>query len=319
MKVICKSENQNSKGVTYMNIGKYAELLGQLFEPAYIVDSQRTILFWNNAAEKMTGYKASTVFRQKCCDNIMMHINDKGEKLCMKQCPLVQVINENEKKEIEFYLQHQDGHRIPVEARFIPISNDDGVVIGAIEVFTKKEQVDESSKPSIIKELIKAAYIDSITNLPNKEYMTNKIKKLLHESVEKPSEVSLGLLAIEVQNLRDFNNLGGTAAGNSLLKVIAQTLSANVEMEAGSFVCKWYGGLFVVIMNSNKISTLANWANKLKILLENSNVQGYEEEMIKLAVGGIATQPGENTTEVLKRLEDQLQVSKVQSDGISIA
>lgn len=98
--------------------------------------------------------------------------------------------------------------------------------------------------------------------------MENKIKKILSQSAEKPSEFSLGLLVIEIQNLRDFNNLGGVAAGNLLLNVVAKTLKSNIEMEEGSFVCRWHGGSFVALMNTNRTSTILNWANKLKILLE---------------------------------------------------
>jgi diguanylate cyclase (GGDEF)-like protein/PAS domain S-box-containing protein len=301
-----------------MNIGKYIELLGELFEPAYIVDSQRTILFWNKSAEKMTGYEASMVVGKKCDDNMMMYINDQGEKICMIQCPLKKSTRDNKNTPKFFYLQHKNGHRIPVEARVIPISNDDGAAIGVVGIFVKKGQGTENAKPTIINELVKAAYIDSVTNLPNKEYMENKVKTLLLEAIEKPSEIALGLLSIEVQNLLELNSRGGMAAGNLLLRVVATTLSGNVEMEEGSFVCKWYGGSFVVVMNTNRISTLLNWANKLKLILEKSNVPGFEDENIKVTIGGISVQPGEVISEVLKRLGEQLQVSKSQSSGISI-
>lgn len=302
-----------------MNIAKYIELLEQLFEPAYIVDSQRNVLFWNESAEHMTGYKASAVVGKKCNDNIMMHLNEHGEKLCLTECPLAKAINDGKKIETVFYLHHKAGHFIPVDAKFIPISNETGMVIGAIEIFVKKGLANELSKPSIIKELIKVAYLDSVTNLPNKEYMENKIKKLLSKSAENPSETTLGILVIEIQNLQNFNTLGGIAAGNSLLNVVAKTLLSNLEQEDGSYVCRWYGGSFVVLLNSNRTSTILNWANKLKTLLEKSNVLGYEEETIKVAIGIIATQPEEPVSQVLKRLEEQLQISKSHESGISIS
>lgn len=301
-----------------MDIGNYVELVGKLFEPAYVVDSNRTILFWNQPAEKITGYKSSMVIGKKCNSNIMMHINEKGEKMCRVQCPLGKAMIDGQTVESFSYLQHVKGHRIPIDTRFIPIRNGAGMMIGAIEFFVKRGSNGEDSKPSIIKELVKTAYVDSVTNLPNKEYMENKIKSLLLEAVERPSEVSLGLLSIEVQNLRSFNERGGMAVGNLLLNVVAKTLMGSVETEEGSFVCKWYGGSFVVFMNTNKISTLLNWANKLKILLEKSSVPEYEEERIKVGIGGIAAQAGESVAEVLKRLGEQLQLSKSQSAGISI-
>lgn len=301
-----------------MDISNYIDLLRQLFEPAYIIDAQRTILFWNESAEKLTGYEASKMIGKKCNNNLMMHINEEGDKLCMTQCPLTKILYDGEKSEKPFYLQHKKGHRILVQTRFIAIRNEEGIVIGAIEFFVKKGQGDSMSQPSLIKELVKAAYVDSVTNLPNKEYMENKIKNLLVDAVERPSEVSLGLLAIEIQNLRDFNSQGGSAAGNLLLKVITRTLLGSVEIEEGCLICKWYGGSFVIFMNTNKIPTLLNWANKLKNSLEKTHVAGYEEENTMVVIGGICAQPGENVGDVLKRLESQLQLSKSQSSGISI-
>ena len=42
-------------------IVKYIEILDQLFEPAYIIDDKQKILFWNKAAEKLTGYDAKVL------------------------------------------------------------------------------------------------------------------------------------------------------------------------------------------------------------------------------------------------------------------
>lgn len=301
-----------------MNIGKYVELLGQLFEAAYIIDPQRTLLFWNKSAETLTGYEASSLVGKKCEAIASLHVNERGEKLCKSHCPLQQALAEHKKTERLAYVQHKLGHRLPVTARLLPITNDDGALIGTIEIFINNAQA-ENSKPGVINELVKAAYIDSVTNLPNREYMENKIKKNLAESAKRPYDVALGLLLIEVQNLRDFNQRGGIAAGNGLLKLAAKILTLNAEAEAGCIVCKWYGGSFIVLMNTDRLSTLLNWAEKLKIQLEKAYLPGYEEEKIAVAIGGIAAQPGDTLQEVLQHLEAQLQTSKSKSNTVSIS
>ena len=62
-----------------MNQGINMFVFGQLFEGAYMVNQDRKIMFWNKAAEKLTGYKATEEVGRRCDDNILMHVNEKGE------------------------------------------------------------------------------------------------------------------------------------------------------------------------------------------------------------------------------------------------
>jgi len=59
-----------------------------LHEGAYIVDKDRRIQFWNDTAEKITGYTASTVIGSRCSDNILRHVSEDGRELCISGCPL---------------------------------------------------------------------------------------------------------------------------------------------------------------------------------------------------------------------------------------
>ena len=78
------------RGGIIVQTGTNMLAFGQLFEGAYMVDKDRTILFWNKAAENLTGYRASEVVGKHCDDNLLMHVNEKGENLCKEFCPLKQ-------------------------------------------------------------------------------------------------------------------------------------------------------------------------------------------------------------------------------------
>jgi len=56
----------------------YKLLLGYLLEGAYLVDPTRTILSWNPAAEKLTGYKAAETVGKHCADNMLRHVDERG-------------------------------------------------------------------------------------------------------------------------------------------------------------------------------------------------------------------------------------------------
>jgi two-component system cell cycle response regulator len=52
-----------------------------LEDGAYYVDTDRKNIYWNKAAEAITGYKSSHVTGTHCFNNILMHIDEEGNFL----------------------------------------------------------------------------------------------------------------------------------------------------------------------------------------------------------------------------------------------
>ncbi len=46
------------------------QLLDSLFDGVYFVDANRCITYWNNGAERITGYSKSEVVGRCCANNI---------------------------------------------------------------------------------------------------------------------------------------------------------------------------------------------------------------------------------------------------------
>ena len=49
----------------------YEKILDHLNEGVYFVDKDRRITYWNQAAERLTGYRASEVVGQRCADGLL--------------------------------------------------------------------------------------------------------------------------------------------------------------------------------------------------------------------------------------------------------
>jgi PAS domain S-box-containing protein len=56
-----------------------ALLLDSLYDAVYIVDRERVILYWNHAAEQITGFSAAEVLGHSCKDGILNHIDENGK------------------------------------------------------------------------------------------------------------------------------------------------------------------------------------------------------------------------------------------------
>src|SRR5664279_289788 len=93
-------------------------LLNLLAYGAYITDPDRRIVFWNQAAQKITGWSAAEVVGRHCRDNVLVHMNKDGHPLCgYEQCPLHRsiVTGEPSTESLLVFAQHRSGSRIPVE------------------------------------------------------------------------------------------------------------------------------------------------------------------------------------------------------------
>src|SRR5579864_8547580 len=103
-------------------------LLDQLEAGIYIVDQDRRILYWNAAAERISGYLAHEVSQNFCHGDLLLHCDSDGTVLCGKGCPLSLVMQDGKPRECTIFLRHRYGHRVPVQVRSRAIYDADGVV-----------------------------------------------------------------------------------------------------------------------------------------------------------------------------------------------
>jgi diguanylate cyclase (GGDEF)-like protein/PAS domain S-box-containing protein len=295
-----------------VELGKTRELLDNMFEGVYIVDRDRTIVYWNAAAQRLTGYPAGAVIGKRCHDDLMMHVNDKGEVLCNDKCPLASALQGGEVKETTVFLRHSLGHRIPVDMRAVPLRDDAGTVRGMMEVFTRSFGAASSDQ---LKELAHKAFVDSLTGVPNKEYTDGKLRSLLSSQV--PGEGrTFGLVFVELANLREINEDFSMQTANAALRVMARTIAANLE--PGDLVGRWYGGLFLVVSRMDKKTVMLNWANKIKALVQQSKVEDGGDIPLKVCIGGVFARRGENANLAYQALEGVLKSSRAASGNIVI-
>ena len=121
-----------------MTLLEPASLLNQMTEGVYATDTDRRIVYWNAAAERITGYSAEEVIGRQCRDNILMHETKDGKRLCgFNECPMYRAICTCQRLQVPMvvYARHKDGHRIPLHVSVAPYADETGAVVGGIEVF----------------------------------------------------------------------------------------------------------------------------------------------------------------------------------------
>lgn len=112
----------------------YLAIIDNVPEGVYCVDESRRIFFWNKAAEKISGYKASEMISKSCSESELSHVNKDGLNLCKSFCPLVGTMFDGQVREENVFLKHKDGRRIAIKVRTYPLYSN-GKSVGAIEFF----------------------------------------------------------------------------------------------------------------------------------------------------------------------------------------
>jgi PAS domain S-box-containing protein len=119
-------------------------ILDSLSDGVYVTDPERRILFWNQGAERITGYQPKDLLGKTCYDDILVHTDLRGNPLCGREyCPLHRSIVSGQSARVPLILfaRTREGKRIPVQVSVSPIRNEEGQIVGGVEVFRDLSQL----------------------------------------------------------------------------------------------------------------------------------------------------------------------------------
>lgn len=283
----------------------YENLLDNLYEGVYFVDPKRRILYWNKAAENLTGYAAGEVLGRHCWDNCLKHINQEGLHLCHASCPLAETMADGSPREAEIYLHHRQGHRVPVLVRVAPIRDSSEQIVGAVELFS-----DNSPKVALqqmVEDLQQLALIDSLVRLPNRGYLERTLQSSLDEMRRYKS--TFGVLFLDIDHFKRINDTYGHDVGDQVLIMVARTLSN--ALRSFDTLGRWGGEEFVAIIKSVSSEQLYKIASKFRILVEQSSLDVESATVqVTISIGATLAQPGDTARSLLKRADQLLYQSK---------
>lgn len=283
----------------------YQSVLENMFDGVCAVDNDRKIICWNRAAEMITGYTAAEMIGVVCCTNLPKHVNDRGERICGGNCHFVKVMRTGATFEEEMFVRNRSGRLISVQVRIAPVKKEDGVICGATEIFRSRTVMREDDNK--MRTLAKMAYLDSLTELGNSQYMDGKLQGKLEEI--KKHRGSFGVILVSVKNFKEINEKYGHDVGDRALRIIARTLAKNVE--SPDVVGRWYGMNFLIFLMNYKRSVLALQADKIRTAIGETGFY-IDGEMLKFTSGIAATmaKPEDTPQSLLQRLEKYLYANK---------
>ncbi|MDR3575897.1 MAG: diguanylate cyclase [Anaerolineaceae bacterium] len=283
----------------------YKSVLDNLYDGVYFVDQNRRITYWSKGAERISGFQADRVIGSFCSDNILMHVDDNGILLCNNACPLAKTMQDGLNREVQVYLHHASGYRLPVFVRSSPMRNSAGEITGAVEVFS-----DSLSLMSTIKtahELQNIASLDPLTGIANRAAMEGKLQSCLAEF--QSQKQSMALLIANIDQFKRVNDTYGQEFGDKILKMVSTTINLNTR--SYDFVGRWGGDEFAIILVNVDDAFLHTIASKLLSLVENSSLSFEHKQVhVTVSIGAALARPSDDVSTLIKRADLMLYQSK---------
>ena len=195
----------------------------------------------------------------------------------------------------------------------VPMMDGEGNIAGGITIVN-----DITNEITVKEQMIRNAYYDILTNIPNRTLLMDKLKSFLTQN--QPQENYAALLFLNVDNFRKVNETFGQQVGDHLLKQIVQRIEGYIEEH--DIFARVNGNKFVILLPSLD-ADLEQSRSIVHHYIENINSQflqplniAGEEYHLTFTIGATLFK-NENTTafDILKRAETAMYEAKKEALG----
>jgi diguanylate cyclase (GGDEF)-like protein/PAS domain S-box-containing protein len=177
------------------------------------VDAERQIRLWNPAAERMFGVTEGEILGKE-----LPFIPDDAES---EYASLVRrIVREGSVLDVETVLKRRDG--TPIEVTVSATATRDEQDRSTITAFIQ----DSTERRQMVRELERQALSDSLTGLPNRSLLQDRLTQQIRLSFREGR--SFALVLLDLDDFKEVNDTFGHHAGDELLRHLGQRLRSTV-------------------------------------------------------------------------------------------
>ncbi len=158
-----------------------------------------------------------------------------------------------------------------------------------------------------VQERQRLAYTDPLTGLPNRAQFGRVLADF-----ESGNSLPWALLLLDLDNLKLVNDTFGHAAGDDLIKIVAERLAQAAQPEP---IYRLGGDEFAVVISGNRSVDLPTAAGNLLVALKRPAVCAGHRVMPGATIGGAVAEPGEPVGEIRQKADIALYHAKERNRG----
>ena len=228
--------------------------------------SDRTIIYWNEASQRLYGYTQQDALGKKLEDLIIPETMHDAVKLAINN--LVEKNIPIPSEEVE--LCHKNGSLLPVLSSHLKLHN----IRGEAELYCI--DIDLSKNKKAQARIEQLAYYDELTKLPNRRLFLDRINQEL--IAEKRHQTFGAVLYLDLDNFKTLNDALGHIVGDALLCQVGHRMINALREE--DTVARIGGDEFVVLLKElgEDLNTAANKAQQIAEKIQTTLCQPYKLE-----------------------------------------
>ena len=285
----------------------FLNVLEGLRTGVYVTDRGGKILFWNDGAERITGYLRQDMMGRISLSNFLGQTDGEGNELAGALSPISIAIREGKPVDRQVSLRHKEGHRVPVQLHTFPIRDEHGTVTAAAETFAENVSVAEWDRRQ--GKLAEYGCLDPASGVLNHLVMLSHVREALGMFGEHP--VPFSILCIEIDDLDQIQSRDGPGAIASVLRVVGQTLENSLRPT--DFLGRWQENQFLAVLTECSIAELPRVAERLRRMAATSKVEWWGDALkLSVSLGGTTVRPGDSVESLTLRAEEALRDSVAQ-------
>jgi diguanylate cyclase (GGDEF)-like protein len=215
-------------------------------------------------------------------------------------------MQDGQPREVYVYLHHAEGHRVPVQIRSTAIRDESGKIIGAVETFNRDVSPEKTERR--IRKLKMTALLDPLTAIGNRRHLVSRLKISMFDFHE--NHLPFGLLFGDIDYFKNINDTFGHNLGDRVLRMIAQTLRANIR--ESDTMGRWGGEEFLVILRDIDVESLQRIGEKLLNLVRKSHLILPDKRVLSatISIGGTLAREADTIDSIVDRADQLMYQSK---------
>lgn len=282
-----------------------SQLLDQIFDGLVEIDGHGRVTRWNRGAERLTGYPAARVVGKPFLKHPARHVSPSGREIPEARHPLLQTVRDGIPREALAYLTHAEGYRLTLITRCFALYHGREHPSGAIELFSDNKSliaafhVAETTEETIV--------FDPLTGIGSRSHIESKIRSAIEGY--KARQTPFGILFIDIDHFKLFNDTRGHLAGDKLLRLVANSIRNNLRVTDSCG--RWGGEEFIAVVYGLDSKVLGKVAEKLRATIQEAKVREDDIEAgVTVSIGATLVRPADTLHSVIDRADRLMYRSK---------
>ena len=266
-----------------------------------VTDPAGYIVQVNKAFSRITGYPSGQVLDQRAILLPAEHTQSAHIQYVLEQ------LKERGSWEGELWLKNRDEHRFPAWVGINAIFDEEGDLVSYVSFFS-----DISERKASEQRIHRLAYYDALTNLPNRTLFQDRLHSALQHAERHDEWVVL--MFLDLDRFKPINDSLGHAAGDRMLKEVAQRLTGCVNPE--DTVARMGGDEFTLLLQpcdsrSSALNRAIHVGEKILSELARAFVLEGREFFVSASIGiALAPQDGNELSLLMKNADTAMYHAK---------